>query len=246
MNRDEAKYILSVFHLGGQDVEDPQFREALELSKQDPVLGAWFANEQAIDARISQKFTAFPVPAELTTRLFAARKIIPARAWWQRPAWERAAACLLLVLVLSGWLLHSAGRPRFTEFRTFVADSAAQLEHLDLLSTNLAEVRQWLQERNAPSDFVVPAGIHGRPSIGCRKFSWNGRPIGLVCFKIDKVGTAHLFVMNRATLRHAPGANPEFALSNNGVATASWSKDQRIYVLAGKMDERQLRRLLKS
>jgi hypothetical protein len=185
------------------------------------------------------------VPGELMTQLLAARKIIPVRAWWEQPAWVSLAACLMLILGLSGWLLHSAGQPRFTEFRTFVADSAAQLEHLDHLSPNLVEVRQWLQDRNAPSDFMVPAGLEGTPSIGCRKFSWNGRSISLVCFKIDNVGTVHLFVMNRSNLRHVPaGANPEFAVSNGGVATASWSNDQRVYVLAGKMDEKELRRLL--
>ncbi len=245
MNRDEAKYILRAYHLGGLDVEDPQFQEALELSRHDPVLGAWFAKEQKIDIRVSEKFRSFPVPADLKTQLLAARKIVPLRPWWQRNVWVSAAACLMLGLGLSGWLFYSAGRPQFPEFRAFVADAAAHLEHLDLLNTNLVEVRQWLLDRNAPGDFVVPAGMKGSPSVGCRTFNWNGKTVSLVCFKIDSLGTVHLFVINRSSLhRVPPGQNPEFAVSTNGVTTASWSHDQRVYVLAGKVEEKELKRLL--
>ena len=62
MNRDEAKFILRACRPGGQDVEDPQFREALDLLKCDPVLAEWFGREQALDGRISEKFCAFPIP----------------------------------------------------------------------------------------------------------------------------------------------------------------------------------------
>ena len=245
MNRDEAKYILRAYHLGGLDVEDPQFHEALELSKRDPVLRSWFDNEQEIDTPVSKKFRSLPVPPDLKTQLLAAHKIVPLRPWWQRNAWVAVAACLILVLALSGWLLNSSAKPRFGEFRSYVMDTTAQLEHLDFLSGNLVEVRQWLRDRNAPSDFVVPAGINGRPSIGCRRFNWNGQTISLACFKIDNLGTVHLFVINRSALRDLPDvAHPEFAVSNKGVATASWSNDKRVYVLAGKVDEKELRRLL--
>jgi len=245
MNQDEAKYILRAFHLGGQDVEDPQFQEALELSKRDPVLGDWFANEQAIDARVSRKLRAFPVPPNLKAQLLAARKTIPARAWWPRPVWMSAAACLLLVLALSGWLLTSAGQVQFSDLRAFVADSTAQLDHLDLSSTNLVEVRRWLLDRKAAGDFVVPTALKGMPSVGCRKFNWKGQSISLVCFKVDGVGTVHLFVIDHSSVHDAPAdANPAFAVSGNGIATASWRNTKFVYVLAGKVDEGELRRLL--
>ena len=244
MNRDEAKFILRAVHLGGEDIEDPQFHEALELSRKDPELGAWVADEQAIDARISEKFRTFHVPPDLKSQLLAARKIIQVRAWWQRPAWVSAAACLLVVLSLGGWWLHSARPPRFGEFRTFVSDSAAQIDHLDLLSTNLVHLREWLSERNAPGDFVVPTGLVGMPSVGCRKFNWEGQSVSLVCFKVDGVGTVHLFVINRSTLHVPANPNPQFATSGNGVATASWSNNQSVFVLAGKVDQKELKRLL--
>jgi hypothetical protein len=245
MNRDEAKYILRAYHLGGEDAADPQFQEALELSKRDPALASWFANEQAIDARLSRKLLSFPVPADLKTQLLAARKIVPLRPWWQRPAWVSAAACFISVLALSGSLIHLARQPRFADFRSYVVDTTAQLDHLDLVSTNLVEVRRWLVDHHAPSDFVVPAGINESPSVGCREFNWKGQRVSLICFKTDKLGTVHLFVIDRATLHSAPsGTVPQVATSDKGITTAAWSSDQRVYVLAGKVDETALRRLL--
>ncbi len=245
MNRDEAKYILRAYHLGGQDAEDPQFQEALELSKHDPALGSWFANEQAIDSRISGKLLSFPVPPDLKTQLLAARKVVPLRPWWQHPVWLSAAACFVSVLALSAWLIYSTRQPRFADFRSYVVDTAAQLDHLDLLSTNLVEVRQWLADHHGPNDFVVPVGIKGSPSVGCREFHWKGQRVSLVCFKTDNLGTVHLFVIDRSILQNAPsGTAPELAANNKGIATAAWSSEQRVYVLAGKVDERELRRLL--
>ena len=244
-NRDEAKFILRSVHLGGEDIEDPQFKQALDLSRKDAELGAWVAQEQTIDARISQKFRNFHVPPDLKGQLLAARKIIPAPAWWQRPVWVSAAACLVVVLSLGAWLLSSASQPRFAEFRTFVAGTAAQIEHLDVLSTNLVALREWLVNQNAPADFVVPTGLVGRPSVGCRKFNWKGQPVSLVCFKVDGVGTVHLFVIEGANLHNLPAdLNPKFTTDGNGVTTASWKNNNRVYVLAAKVEERELRRLL--
>ena len=55
MNNEEAKLILQAYRPGGQDANDPRFREALEQARRDPELARWFANEQALDSRISTK-----------------------------------------------------------------------------------------------------------------------------------------------------------------------------------------------
>jgi hypothetical protein len=116
---------------------------------------------------------------------------------------------------------------------------------LDVLSTNLVQLREWLIEQKAPGDFVVPTGLIGMQSVGCRKLNWKGQSVSLVCFKVDGVGTVHLFVIDRSTLHNlAANPNPQFATSGNGVATASWSNDKSVFVLAGKVDQRELKRLL--
>src|SRR6476646_10606351 len=110
MNRDEAKFILRAYHLGGQDADDPQFREALGMARSDPVLAEWFAREQALDTRLSEKVRAFPVPPDLRGQLLAARKVIPLQVWWRRPAWMvAAAACAVLVAAFAVFVLRPSG-----------------------------------------------------------------------------------------------------------------------------------------
>ena len=222
MNRDEAKFILRACHLGGKDADDPQFRDALEMVKRDPVLAEWFAREQALDSRLSEKFRVFPVPADLKGQLLAARKVMPSRAWWRRPAWIAAAACIVLAAVLTILLLRPAAKPNFAEFRSYVADTTAKLDDLDLMSRDMTELRQWLQNRGAPGDFIIPSRLNGKSSIGCRVFDWRGQHVSLVCFNLENGHEVHLFVIDRATLRDAPAETPPyFAMMSGGISTAS-------------------------
>ncbi len=245
MNRDEAKYILCAYHLGGQDSDDPQFREALEMLKRDLVLAEWFEREQLLDTRLSEKFRSFPVPPDLKAQLLAARKVVSFPVWWKRPAWiTAAAACAALLATLVRLLTSSPSEKQFVEFRSFAADAAAKLDHLDLSSRDLAEVRQWLQNRSAPSDFTLPTSLNGSPSLGCRMFEWKGQKVSLVCFELENRHVVHLFVMDRAVLRDVPaGGVPQFAVMS-GITTASWSNDKCVYVLASHSDKQELKRLL--
>jgi hypothetical protein len=43
MSIEDAKLILSAYRPGDQDADDPQFREALELTRHDPDLARWIA-----------------------------------------------------------------------------------------------------------------------------------------------------------------------------------------------------------
>lgn len=245
MNRDEARYILRAYHLGGQDASDVQFREALEMLKHDPVLAAWFAQEREFDARFSEKFRAFPVPTFLKAQLLAARKVIPLRSWWRRPAWISAAAACALLAILAVGLLRSPGPPEFSAFRSYAVDASATLDHLDVMSSNLDDLRRWLHNGRAPGDFTIPAGLTGRPSLGCRIFDWKGQHVSLVCFKLANGHVVHLFVMDRTTLRNVPSGNtPQLALTSRGIVTASWSTGQCVYVLTSHGDERELQQLL--
>ena len=89
MNNEEAKLILQAYRPGGQDANDPRFREALEQAQRDPELARWFANEQALDSRISAKVqAAIKPPAHLKSQLLAQRKIVRPVAWWKMPAWQ--------------------------------------------------------------------------------------------------------------------------------------------------------------
>jgi hypothetical protein len=79
MNIEEAKMILSAYRPDGQDAGDPQFQEALELTKQNPDLPRWFAEAQAWDTRVTAtlKQIASP-PTELRSALLWRFSCLPA------------------------------------------------------------------------------------------------------------------------------------------------------------------------
>jgi hypothetical protein len=245
MNRDEAKYILQSYPLGGRDADAREFREALEMLKQDPELAAWFAQERSIDQKLSQKFQAFPVPPELKGQLLAARKIVSMHTCWRSRVWGgAAAACVALVAALAFILTGPTHKEQLAEYRSFIADTAAKLNRLDLETTNMVQIREWLANHSAPEGFVIPAKLNQKSRVGCRLFSWNDQKISLICFELGNNKTAHLFVMDRSALGDLPGNTPKFQTSTNGIATATWSDPQRVYIVALKNGEDDLKRLL--
>lgn len=247
MNREEAKYLLSAYRVGGQDAGDPQFLEALEMLKVDPELADWFAREQALDRNVAEKFASSPVPPDLKSRLLAGRKIVALPRWWLKPAWlATAAACAVLALILATFSHRSFSKPRFGEFRSYVGAVAGdKTEHLELMSQDLTAVRGWLNNRNAPDSFVIPAGLNGRPSMGCRVLDWSGSKVSFVCFELGNNQMVHLFVVDRKAMRGCPSSGDvQVAALRNGITTLSWSDDRRAYVLAGYVSEQELRKLL--
>jgi hypothetical protein len=246
MNRDDAKYILRSYDLNGRDAGDPQFQEALEMLRHDPELREWFGQEQAMDKKLSQRFRLFPVPPELKGRLLAARKIVPHRNWWQRPTLLSAAAASLALLgVLAVLLSRPPGKRQFAEYCSYIVETAAKLDHLDIRTSDLAQIREWLGAHRAPEDFAIPGKLNGRSSVGCRVFAWNGQKVSLICFELENKKVAHLFVMDSSVLTNLPaGGIPHFQTAGDGIATASWSDAQRIYILALEQGEPDLKRLL--
>ena len=243
MNNEEAKLILQAYRSGGQDANDPQFQEALAQAQRDPELARWFANEQALDYRISAKLDrVITPPANLKAQLLAQRKIVHPAIWWRRPAMRYAlAACLaLLATVAVVWVnvirsdeLHARGEG-FAGYRETVADfTATKLHRLDFKSRDVAEVRRWLTKKDSHADLVLPAGLDGRPSLGCRVLDWGGHKVTLVCFELANRQVAHLLVVDSSTFTDAPAETPVFGQAG-AVATASWSRGGKTYVVASK------------
>jgi len=236
MNNEEAKLILQTYRHGEQDAGDPRFREALEQVRRDPELARWFANEQELDSRISTKLkAAITPPSNLKSQLLAQRNIVRTVARWQRPAWQFAAAAslALLVTVAAVWL-KPKGASGFAEYRSEMAEFAGyKLDRLDLMTRDVAEVRRWLAQKNASGDFVLPAGLDGRPSVGCRLLGWKGNKVSLICFELQNHQIAHLLIIDRTAFNDEPTERAVFS-QLGGVATASWSRGSKTYLIASK------------
>jgi hypothetical protein len=236
MNNEEAKLILQAYRPGGQDASDRRFRAALEQAQRDPELARWFANEQALDSRISAKVNAsITPPTHLKSQLLAQRKIVRPVAWWRMPAWQLAAAACLALLVTIGVLwFKPADQTQFAAYRSEMAEfTGTKLDRLDLMSRDVAEVRRWLAQKESHGDLVLPAGLDGRPSLGCRLLDWDGHKVSLICFELENKQVAHLLVVDSAAFKDAPTASPIFKQVGD-VATASWSRDGKTYIIASK------------
>lgn len=237
MNRHEAQFILQAYRPGGEDASDPRFQESLGLVQRDPELARWFANEQALDARISAKLRAsLRAPAHLKSQLLVQSKLLRPASWRRAAVLRRfaLAACVMGLITLSAFWFHSGRDRDFASYREAMATLLdRRLDRLDFVSRDVAAVRGWLAERGAHGDLVLPAGLNGRPSLGCRLLEWRGRQVSLICFELENRKVAHLLVADASAFQDSPAASPVLAQAD-GVATVSWSHGSKTYVLASK------------
>lgn len=256
MNNEDAKLILQAYRPEGEDVGDPFFSDALEQARRDPDLGRWLAEQRAFDDRMRQALQAIFPPPGLRDAIRLTRKVTvfpkkTARPVWQRPGLLALAATIGALLAATILLLPHAGRETLQPMT--VAGFAKQVldlkEHgeisLGKMSNNPAEIRAWLAERGAPSDFELPPGLRSVPGIGCQSFDLGGIKVSLVCFMLGKDQLVHLFVVDKAGLKdESPEIRPALH-TENGLAWATWNPGGKSYVLIGvNVSEETLRRLL--
>ncbi len=245
MTREEAQFILQAYRPNSEDAHDPQFADALALARQDPGLGRWFADEQAMDAAFAAKLRASATPADLKAQLLLARATIRRRAWWRQPVWLAAAASVALLLALGGWRLRPGrGAAQLGEFRVAMAKAALDMNgHVEAFGLDEPELKQWLTEHRGHPDFVLPPKLAEHGVLGCKIVEWQGHRVTLLCFKFDG-GHADIFVADAADLPGASlGSAPRFA-TDGPLITATWQREGKVYHLAGNFSTDQLKQLL--
>lgn len=76
MKRDEAKAILELYRPGNtDDAQDPIIAEALGLLETDADLKAWFDEQHALDARISDSYNEIEPPTDLKANILAGMRL---------------------------------------------------------------------------------------------------------------------------------------------------------------------------
>lgn len=70
MDKERAKFVLQSFRPDGEDVNEPAFAEALELTAKDPELGEWLAAERAQDAVFAAMLSDVEIPEDLRDAIF--------------------------------------------------------------------------------------------------------------------------------------------------------------------------------
>ena len=253
MDNEQAKLILSAYRPGGEDASDPLFTAALEQVRLDPELGQWFAEQRRFDQSVRAALESDAVPAELRESLLFNRKVVrmqesaPRSRRWFRQG-PRLALVASLVLLLGTGLLLRHGAPEPMTGQHFVQHIVDLKKDggisLGKTGGSTAELRAWLAQREAPSDFDLPAPLSSLGAVGCQTFAIDGRQVSLLCFMLDKDRLVHFFVIDSNELEDIPGSRPEFHRVHN-IAATTWSAAGRTYVLVGEnIDEEALRQLI--
>ncbi|MDA1274557.1 MAG: hypothetical protein O2960_10980 [Verrucomicrobia bacterium] len=245
MNNEEAKFILQAYRPSGQDAQDPQFAEALAQVQKDPELAVWFAQELALDKAIGAKIKQIPIPSDLRASIVAGKKVVQLQSRWNRRRFLALAAAVTLILSLSAWWFDSNRSNTFAGYRRSMTRMlTSDAINLQLTSENMANIKLWLAANEGHPDFILPDGMKGLPTFGCRILDWHGKKVTFICLQSDGLGMAHLFVINQSDIKDSPKTrSPEF-MTTGKWCTASWSQGGKSYLLAGAGDHLALERLL--
>jgi hypothetical protein len=256
MDNGQAKFILQAYRAGGEDADDPFFSEALERARLDPELARWFAEQRAFDEGMRMALQTRVAPVGLRDSILLAGKIstfpqvqASRSVFWKYPGVMALAASLVVLLAIAILIGPSVerhvGHPMtvaaFTQQVLDLKDSIS----LGKVSNNPAEIRAWLAERGAPSDFELPRGLRDARGLGCQSYSIGGAKVSLICFMLDEDQFAHLFVVDNDALKDAASGASPVVRTQGDIAVATWTSGGRSYLLTGiNVSEEALRRLI--
>lgn len=253
MTPQQAKQILRPFRPWLKNDHDAEVVEALALCQGDAELARWFENHCAVQNAIHARFNQVPLPEGLKEQIlseYKARLVVP--GWRQPTKLVTAAALAILVALGSLWLTTprpSSEEVNFASYRSRMVRTALRNYGMDLETNDVAQIRNYLAQHQAPADYVLPKKLEATPSVGCGVLKWQDQPVAMVCFRTGKPlapgakSDLFLFVIDRKVLPDLRASNvPGFAPVNK-LVTASWIEGEKIYVLAG-FDEAALRRRL--
>jgi len=251
MNDQEAREILSLYRPGTPDEKDSAFDQARQLAKTNPELARWFHQHCETYLVLRAKFQAIPIPPGLKEQILSERKI-------RRSVLRRylgpllAAAAVVALLIGIEWGFHPLPglTGRFEAYRKRMTESALRSYSMDSTATNLAAVRDFLRQKEAPADYSLPTGLETAAVAGCVVSSWHGSPVSMICFKSGRPlppgdqSDVWLFVIERKSVSDPPvPGGPVFARVNKAT-TVSWSDDKNTFLLAAVGSEAFVRKYL--
>ncbi len=255
MNRDEVKQILLAYRPGTADADDPEIAEALALARTDPDLEQWLEEHCARQNALREKIRQIPIYPALK------EQIISEQAAKERAASRRekivgvaAVAVILISLLVVGvvFMPHSTKeRPipnTLASYQNQMINAALNPYYMQTL-TNSADVQSFLAKNQAPSDYALPAGLQKMAVTGCAIESWQNSRAAMICFRTGKPlapgrqSDLWLFVINSSVIPDAPATTPQY-VTVNGVMTAAWTQNGKLYLLGTEGDEQAIQKLL--
>lgn len=251
MNHDEAKNILLLYRHGTPDADDPQIAEALALADRDRELKNWLVNHCARQFVLREHFRQVSAPAGLKEQILSEQAAQDKMIYWQ-PKFALAAVAVLVVLVALApfWFSHRSYDDTLDIYQNQMAGVALRGYAMDLTTNDPVQIRAYLAQNHAPSDFVWPEMLKQASLAGCAVEGWQGVKVSMICFRTgnasmpDGPSNLWLFVVDRALVRGSPmGPSPQFSKVNR-LTTATWTQGDKLYLLGTDGDEQTLKQYL--
>jgi len=247
MSPEDAKAILGIYRPGTSDAGDPFFAEALKLAGEDPEIGKWLAREHALDAAISHKLGAVPVPPGLKAALMSTIEPRNTFEWtWPSALGLAAAAAAITLLLALGFLRPGAKGDAGNSVENFRAEMVNFVSidpPLEMKSDDLRKIKDHLADSSLTS-VDVPEAMQKLPALGCRALLFRGYKVGLICFNLGGDRLAHLMVVDAAAFSGEPLPQGRDFHKEGDWMTATWAQGGKVYLLATQGGQKNLETLL--
>lgn len=257
MNRDDAKNILLLYRPGTVDAGDPQIAEALAWAKRDPELARWLEEHVARQEMLRAKFRQIAVPPGLKEQIISEQAVFAKRNARRRIIIAAAATTAIVVSVVSlalFWLPVRAPRlvmdNTLANYENQMAGIALRGYGMDTNTSDPEAIRSYLAQRQAPADYVLPAGLQKAAVTGCAIEGWQTTKAAMICFRTGKPLPAGqssdlwLFVVDRTSVKNAPPPGPPQIKPVNQLITAVWTQGDNVYFLGTEGDAQALQQFL--
>ena len=162
-----------------------------------------------------------------------------------------AAVVILLIVSSSSWLPHRSNDDNtLAIYQNQMVKIALRGYGMDLTTNDPAQIRAYLAQNKAPSDFVLPAALQKTTATGCAVEGWQNVKVSMICFRTgrplppNQSSDLWLFVVDRASLKDAPAIGQPRFIAVNRLVTAVWAQGDKVYLLGTEGDESTIRKFL--
>jgi hypothetical protein len=245
MDNRQAKEILLVYRTGTQDDRDPEIAEALEFARQNSDLQSWLHEQTAFHRAVRAELRTISVPWRLKHAILTQRKIVIIPIW-RRPEFLLVAACFAAALILTTlWVWRPAEDASLVGFQKRMVGFALRLYRMDIVTNDLRQVQSFLVANGRPAQLDLTPALRQTPVKGGAALTWQGHPVGMVCFDLPKGQTLYMFVMRQSAFGSGalPGPTPTVQ-PLSGIMTATWSRNGHVYLIAADPKAVDLRKLI--
>jgi len=171
-------------------------------------------------------------PAHLKEALLAEHKIIRLPVWRQSYAWLAAAAAIILLVGLVRFWPKASPPDRFEDYQAMMVSKATLQYGMEFKTNDKTQLRQLIAAGGGPADYVLAPGLEKLPLTGGGSLRWRSNPVAMVCFQRSTNAMLFLFVMKSSAVKDPPPEQPRLARLSS-LITASWTRGDNTYVLAG-------------